>query len=226
MKKSTVLNVEGLPLFAGIPNEIVDNFVKVLNGFVKSYSKSDYVYLSGDCIDSLCILLKGSVQMVQEDFEGEKTVIEGLQPGYVFTEKYFGQGGNNSSVSYLVASDSEILFLPRAKEQIQQELNMFPMGRMVYNMLDIMAENQARLIQRNEITSKKKIRDRVMVYLNQQEMLHHSNSFDIPFSKTDLASYLEVERAALSRELGRMKDEKIIDFDKRHFVVLKRNSKF
>lgn len=226
MKPHPTPHIETLPLFAGIPQETIKDFIGRVDGFIKNYSKSDYVYLTGDCVDSLCILLHGSIQMVQEDSEGERTVIEGLQPGYIFTEKYFGTEGNHSSVSYLVASDSEVLFLPRAKENIQQELNQFPMGRMIYNMLDIMAENQSRLLQRNEITSKRKIRDRVMVYLLQQAKFHHTYTFEIPFSKTDLASYLEVERTALARELSKMKEEGLIDFNKRVFTLLKTNYYF
>ena len=38
--------------------------------------------------------------------------------------------------------------------------------------------------------------------------------FDIPFSRQQLADYLGVERSGLSVELGKMRDEGLLDFHK------------
>lgn len=39
-------------------------------------------------------------------------------------------------------------------------------------------------------------------------------------TREELASYLAVDRAALSRTLGELKKEGIIDFHKNHFIIL------
>ena len=46
-----------------------------------------------------------------------------------------------------------------------------------------------------------------------------SYEFDIPFSRQQLADYLSVERSGLSLELGKMRDEGLLDFHKSHFVL-------
>ena len=43
--------------------------------------------------------------------------------------------------------------------------------------------------------------------------------FDIPFSRQQLADYLGVERSGLSLELGKMRDEGLLDFHKSHFLL-------
>lgn len=43
--------------------------------------------------------------------------------------------------------------------------------------------------------------------------------FHIPFDRQQLADYLNVERSALSKELGRMKKEGLIDYRKNHFKL-------
>ena len=48
-----------------------------------------------------------------------------------------------------------------------------------------------------------------------------STEFEIPFNRTDMANYLDADRSALTRELARMKDCGLIDFDKRNFKILK-----
>ena len=41
----------------------------------------------------------------------------------------------------------------------------------------------------------------------------------MPFSRTDWAVYLGVNRSALGRELTRMKAEGLLDFEKRRFTL-------
>lgn len=43
-----------------------------------------------------------------------------------------------------------------------------------------------------------------MAYLNTVALQRKSASFDIPFDRQQLADYLNVERSALSKELGKM----------------------
>ena len=45
--------------------------------------------------------------------------------------------------------------------------------------------------------------------------------FSIHFSRTELAEYLQIDRSALSRELGRIKNDGIIDYHRSDFHILK-----
>ena len=67
--------------------------------------------------------------------------------------------------------------------------------------------------------SAKGIRSRVMMYLSAQAAQAGSTEFSIPFDRQQLADYLNVERSALSKELGRMQREGILTFRKNHFQL-------
>ena len=73
---------------------------------------------------------------------------------------------------------------------------------------------------RIQILSKPKIRDRLVTFLSQCERRYGSRTFIIPFDRTSLAVYLGVNRAALSRELSKMKEEGILDFFRSSFRLL------
>ena len=62
-------------------------------------------------------------------------------------------------------------------------------------------------------------RAKLMSYLSAEAQRRGSYEFDIPFSRQQLADYLSVERSGLSLELGRMRDEGLLDFHKNHFVL-------
>ena len=42
-----------------------------------------------------------------------------------------------------------------------------------------------------------------------------ASSFSLPFTMVDLADYLSIDRSAMTRELKRMKEEGLIEMDKR-----------
>ena len=68
-------------------------------------------------------------------------------------------------------------------------------------------------------TSAKTIRDRLYSYFSEQVALQGSHSITIPFNRQELADYLSVERTALSKELGKMKKEGLLDYHKNTFVL-------
>ena len=63
-------------------------------------------------------------------------------------------------------------------------------------------------------------RGRVMNYLNSVSIQKHANEFNIPFDRQQLADYLNLERTALSKELGKMKRDGLIDFYKNSFKII------
>ena len=60
-----------------------------------------------------------------------------------------------------------------------------------------------------------------MSYLNSVSLKMGKRVFDIPFDRQQLADYLNVERTALSKELGKMQKDGYFTVRKNHFVILK-----
>ena len=69
-----------------------------------------------------------------------------------------------------------------------------------------------------QILAQKRTRDRIKMYLRNR-CLPDSDT-QVSFSRNDLAHYLNVDRSALSRELGRMRDEGIIEVKGNAIVVI------
>ena len=74
-----------------------------------------------------------------------------------------------------------------------------------------------------EILAERGLRDRVIVYLNILARRFQSNVVTVPLSREQLASYLCVNRSALSNELSKMRQDGIISFKGREFCLLTYN---
>ena len=218
--KIFIPNFMDIPLFHGLEREEISEVLQRFHGLIKHFPKSDYIYLAGDCVENLCVVLAGTVQMIKEDIWGEKSIIANLGAGSVFAENFLGKLGDRSVVSYFVASDSEILMLPLGRALFEVNTASKASQRLMCNIVSILADNNTRLIEKTEILCKKTLRSKILAYLEQEARNNDCRQFTIPFNRTDLANYLDADRSALTRELARMKEEGLIDYNKNTFTIL------
>ena len=220
--KVFIPNFMDIPLFQGLEREEISEVLQRFHALIKHFPKSDYIYLAGDCVENLCVVLEGTVQMIKEDIWGEKSIIANLEAGSVFAENCLGKLGERSVVSYFVASDSEVLMLPLGRALFDVNTNSKASQRLMCNIVSILADNNTRLIEKTEILCKKTLRSKILAYLEQEARNNACRQFTIPFNRTDLANYLDADRSALTRELARMKEEGIIDYNKNTFTILQK----
>ena len=67
--------------------------------------------------------------------------------------------------------------------------------------------------------SKRTTREKLLSYLSDEAKRQNRSSFEIPFNRQQLADFLAVDRSAMSSELGKMRDEGILDFKKNKFIL-------
>ena len=91
---------------------------------------------------------------------------------------------------------------------------------LVQNLLAISAQKNLNLSRRIFHTSSKTIRGRLLSYLSYQAMEREKEEFDIPYNRQQLADYLNVDRSAMSNELGKMQKDRLIEVDRKHFRIL------
>ena len=91
---------------------------------------------------------------------------------------------------------------------------------LIENLLKLSAEKNLRLSKRIFHISSKSIRGRLLSYLSYQAMENGKKEFDIPFNRQQLADYLNVDRSAMSNELGKMQKDRLIEVDRKHFRIL------
>jgi CRP-like cAMP-binding protein len=65
----------------------------------------------------------------------------------------------------------------------------------------------------------KGMREKLASYLLEQSEINSNMTFDLPINREALADYLNVSRPSMSRELGRMRDEGVIDFYRSSFII-------
>ena len=90
------------------------------------------------------------------------------------------------------------------------------------NPVHIASRKNLSLSARSFHTVAKTVRGRVMAYLDSLSLAERSDALTIPFDRQQLADYLNVDRTALSKELGRMKREGLIEVMGKSFRIIAR----
>jgi CRP-like cAMP-binding protein len=87
-------------------------------------------------------------------------------------------------------------------------------------MIKILANNNVKLIQKIEHLVKRSTREKILSFLSEQAKKTKNNFFVIGFNRQELADYLSVDRSAMSNELCKLRDAKILKFHKNNFTLL------
>lgn len=211
--------LQSTPLFAGIAPDELHAMLNCLLVRQIHYPKGSIIHHRGDLIDSLGLVLSGTIDITKEDFWGNTNLISRCEPGDIFGESYAFRTGEPLDVSVLAERSADILFFNMMKMMTLCSQACNSHNRLTMNLLTLLAKRNRELNQKLEHITKRTTREKLLSYLSSEAGRLGTSAFDIPFNRQQLADYLSVDRSAMSNELGRLRDEGLITFRKNHFTV-------
>ena len=207
------------PLFKQIKERDIFTILKCLAGKIVHYKKDKIIFLEGDIFTSVGIILSGSVHVTNDDIYGNRTILAELKQGSSFGESFAYANLEKIPVS-VIAREESYIFMTNCKNIIKKcSNNCIYHNTLIENMVTIIAR---KIIMQNEkliILSRRSTREKILTFLSMQSKQSRSNTFKISFNRQELADYLSVDRSAMSTELGKMRDEGLIDFYKNSFKL-------
>lgn len=211
-------------LFRGMTELEITKALQVLEAHEKSFQKGETLLIAGTITERMGLVLEGSVTIESNDAWGNRAIISHVGQGQVFAETYALLENEPMLVDVTASEDCRVFFLRSGRIQsLKNSLEPWAL-KYITNLLTISMHKNLILSRRSFHTAPKTIRGRVMAYLNSVSLQKHSREFDIPFDRQQLADYLNLERSALSKELGKMQKDKLIFCKKNHFLIRQTDS--
>ena len=206
-------------LFSGVSEEELAAMLSCLDTRMEAFPKEAFVLRTGDTVESIGIVLSGSVLVIQEDIWGNRNILSRAGPAQTFAAAFACAHGSILNVSVIADTPTTVLFL-----NVKRILHVCPSAcshhsRIIRNLLTDLAEKNLRFSEKLTHMGQRTTRAKLMSYFSAEAQRLGTYEFDIPFSRQQLADYLAVERSGLSLELGKMRDEGLLDFHKNHFVL-------
>jgi len=207
-------------VFCGMGDDELDTALAALCAAERKYAKDEVILHAGSTTDIMGLVLEGSVRIESNDIWGNRTILSHIDSGQVFAETYAIVENATLLVDAVANRDCRVLMLNIGSAgMLGQDPSLWRL-KLTTNMLNISMQKNLMLSGRSFHTSPKSIRGRVMAYLSSVSLQTGSEEFDIPFDRQQLSDYLNVERTALSKELGKMQRDGIISVKKNHFRII------
>ena len=96
------------PLFQGIGADELESMLHCLGARILDVPRGEPVFLEGDSAGFIGIVLQGGIQVVPEDFFGNRSVIHHSQEGDIFAEAFSFTGLDTMPVSGYAVKNSRV----------------------------------------------------------------------------------------------------------------------
>ena len=199
------------PLFADIDSKELDSLLNCLSARAVSFQKGAPVFLEGDPAGTIGFVLEGAVQIVHDDFYGNRTLMSVAEQGELFGETFACAKTETMPLSGYALQECTILWLECRKMLTVCSNACGFHNTLVKNLLQVVARKNLALSSKIRVMSRKTTREKLMAYLFEQAKKAGSTAFTIPLSRQALADYLGVERSAMSAELSKLRADGLLE---------------
>ena len=176
---------------------------------VKKFKKNEIITTYLLKRNQICVLLSGQALLMRYTKDGQRHILNTFKKGDAFGETFY-RLHTSKELFVLAKKDCEVLFLPYDKlDSCNHECTYHV--QLLKELPDLFLNRMAEINLRTELLSCRNIRDKLMTYFTFLQHEKGKKTFELPFSLTDLADYLVIDRSAMMRELSKMKQEKIIN---------------
>ena len=214
------INLTNTQLFRGIDSSDISPLLSCLGAMERTFKKGDIILAEGEPTDQMGVVLSGMALIEHSDVWGNRILLGNAAPGAVFAESYACIPGEPLQISVVASEDTSVLFLNVGKVLTTCTNSCEFHTKLVRNLLTVCAGKSLDLSRRILHSTSKSIRGRLMSYFSECIKKAGSYSFEIPYNREQLASYLGVDRSAMSNELSKRKKEGRIQYHKTYFTII------
>ena len=199
--------------------DLIELMSKCKNVRTKKYKRGELIATYIANRTQIGIIIEGNADLIRYDYDGNRNIIERFDQGDIYGEIFHSKENINGLIIEAVTNvlvmqlEYNNLSSPCSQncpihEAIGTEISKMVLGKVKY------------LNTRIELLTKRSTREKILAYFTLVSKGRINKSFRLPFSYTDLADYLNVDRSAMTREISALVEDGFIKKDKRNITIL------
>ncbi len=202
-------------LFKNIKTDCLKKTIGMLAYHICEYPKDSTIAIEDDNCNQLGILLKGLLTVQTIYPSGKVLTLTQIGDSDIFGEVVLFSQAHQYPATITSLKDSKVLFIGR--KALVELLSEHPC--IMENFLSLLSNKLLMLNRKVKLLSLESIRQKISNYLLTQYKNKNSHTFSVSLSRKEMAEHMGIPRPSLSRELMKMKEEGIIDFEKNSFTI-------
>lgn len=217
-----VEELRNVQLFQGLTAAETEKFITSTGTKIKAYKRGARILEAFARNSNIGVLINGEARVLAMDWLGNESVGHALYPGAMFgtTSAILSEDAVGTSIELI--TDAQVMWIPyRALLIAGPKLGRIH-GVVMKNLLEAFSLKNVLMMQKIELLSQRTLRERIILYLIQQERRQQSEKIRLP-RRVQFAKELECNRSALTREITQMKAEGLIEVGDDWMILNKDN---
>lgn len=187
-----------------------------INVSIHKYDKNEHIVLEGDRCEFLGIVIEGALEIQNIYPSGKVTTVARMGVGQTFGEAILFSQESTYPISITAVQSCQVAFISKTDILLLMSENPTIMD----NYLTLLSNRLLMLNGRIRTLSMDSLRQKICNFLLMEHKKQKSLTINVGLSRKEMAEHLAVQRPSLSRELIRMQEEGLIQFDKHTMVLL------
>jgi CRP-like cAMP-binding protein len=205
--------LENIACFNQFGDDIKSKIIKL--GKIRTYNKNQMIYERGSKCLSFDIIIEGTLTAYTVSESGTENVIFSFEKNSIIGGNLLFSPSSTYPMSIFCKKDCTILIL--AKNTIELLIDNKEFAIFFIRNISMNAQN----LNKKVITyTQNTLRENILEYLQELDVIQRSNVVTLPIAKSKLAEIFGVQRQSLFRELKKMSNEGLIKSKNRTITLL------
>lgn len=205
-------------LFENISDKNIEKLKRILKANTVNYKKNVNVLSNVNRDDFIAIIDTGCVQLVFNDYDGNKTILEEIPEGKIFGN--LTSSINSEEITCITKEDTQITYIEYNEITNDEIIKTDFYIIFIKNLIKMLSQQVGNKNTRIELLTKRTTRDKLLEYFKWESQEKGNKTFTLPMTFTELANYLSVDRSAMSREISYLKEEGFIKTNGKKITIL------
>ena len=184
----------------------------------KSFKKEEVISTYIPNRKQYILLTSGEADLIRYDINGNKTIVEKYINKDLFGDVFNTIYSNNELFVEAKKKSEVLIFNYEDLIEYFQKDNKFK--KTIESLFKVYTDKILMINNRIEVLTKRTIREKLLSYFQIMTSKKFQKSFYLPFTYTDLADYLSIDRSAMTREIKNLIDDNIIKKDNQKITLL------
>ncbi len=205
-------------LFKGLSQDEIEICLKCSDARLKDYDKNQIIFSQMDPPKALYVLIGGSVSVCKDTPDGRRYIVTNIEEGDIFGEVYVFLKKADYNYYVLSNMNSTVLAIPKEYFFTTCDNSCNAHSLIIQNMLGILAQKAYFLNNKVQLLTSGSLRQKIAKYL--LDNCNNKKYVKLSMNREQFASYLNVTRPSLSRELINMQEDGLIEVDRDMIKIL------
>lgn len=205
-------------IFENISDKNILKLKRILKTNTVKYRKNVNILSNVNREDFIAIIDTGNVQLIYNDYDGNKNIIQEFSKGDIFGT--LTSEITPEEITCMTKEDTQITYIEYNEITNDEIIRTDFYIIFIKNLIRILTEQLTTKNNRIELLTKRTTRDKLLAYFKFESQNKGNKKFTLPVTYTSLANYLSVDRSAMMREIKYLKEEGFIETNGKKITIL------